>query len=81
MTLRDHGSGVPEDMLHKIFLPFFRVDESRQRASGGHGLGLAISKRIVKSHNGRITASNAQPGLTVSITLPASLRVEPPREM
>ncbi len=81
ITLRDHGSGVPQDMLHKIFLPFFRVDESRQRASGGHGLGLAISKRIVESHNGRITASNAQPGLTVSITLPASLRVEPPREM
>ncbi|WP_372749947.1 hypothetical protein [Litorivivens sp.] len=44
-------------------------------------MGLAISKRIVESHNGRITASNAQPGLTVSITLPASLRVEPPHEM
>lgn len=80
ISIRDTGSGVPEDELDKIFLPFYRVDSSRQRASGGHGLGLAICKRIIEGHGGSIAARNAHPGLNVSIRLPATLRVEPPAE-
>jgi signal transduction histidine kinase len=71
VQVRDYGPGVPAGMLEKIFEPFFRVDESRQASTGGVGLGLAIVKRAVQCHRGSVRATNAEPGLTVSITLPA----------
>ena len=80
LTVRDQGSGVAPEELDKLFLPFYRVDSSRQRGSGGYGLGLSICRRIVQSHGGKIDALNAKPGLEVRITLPASLRVSPPQE-
>jgi two-component system sensor histidine kinase CpxA len=67
--VRDHGPGVPEDLLPKIFNPFFRVDESRDASSGGIGLGLAIAQRAVRLHNGNLHAANASPGLRISIVL------------
>lgn len=78
IRVRDCGSGVPEAALAKLFLPFYRLDTSRQRGSGGHGLGLAICKRIITSHGGQVLARNANPGLEVTLLLPASLRVLPP---
>ena len=72
IRVRDHGPGVPHDMLVRIFDPFFRVDESRDSATGGVGLGLSIARRAVLLHHGEITASNAAPGFQVSITIPAS---------
>jgi len=62
LTVRDHGPGVPEDLLPKIFSPFFRVDESRDASSGGIGLGLAIAQRAIRLHQGEIRAANAAPG-------------------
>lgn len=70
ISVRDHGTGVPESLLTDIFKPFFRVEQDRSRASGGVGLGLAIARRAVEVHHGNISASNAQPGLAITISLP-----------
>lgn len=72
ISVRDHGPGVPEELLLKLFEPFFRVDESRDAATGGIGLGLAIARRAIQLHHGEISARNAQPGLLVTVTLPLS---------
>jgi two-component system sensor histidine kinase CpxA len=71
ITIRDHGTGVPENALVEIFRPFYRVDDARDREAGGVGLGLAITDRAVRLHGGSIEAAN-QPtgGLVVTITLP-----------
>jgi signal transduction histidine kinase len=71
VQVRDYGSGVPDTMLTKIFEPFFRVDDSRHASTGGVGLGLAIVQRAVQQHGGSVSATNAEPGLLVSLTLPA----------
>ncbi len=70
ISVRDYGSGVPQDALARIFDPFYRVDNSRDSASGGVGLGLSIARRAVLLHHGAINAENAAPGLRVSITIP-----------
>ncbi len=70
IAIRDYGPGVPEELLPKIFTPFFRVDVSRDNATGGAGLGLAIAQRAVSVHHGRVRAQNVTPGLLVSIELP-----------
>ena len=73
ITVRDFGPGVPNTALESIFEPFFRVDNDRSRASGGAGLGLAIARRSIERHRGRVSAEAALPGLRVTIELPASL--------
>ena len=71
IAVRDHGPGVPEQELEKIFQAFYRVQESRDRSSGGHGIGLAIAAAAVGRHGGRIRAFNAEGGgLLVQVTLP-----------
>lgn len=73
ITIRDHGVGVPENALGKIFHPFYRVDDARDREAGGVGLGLAIAERAVKLHGGSVKAANAQGGgLIVTITMPVN---------
>jgi signal transduction histidine kinase len=70
LVICDHGPGVPEAALPHLFEPFFRVDESRTRNTGGAGLGLAIAQRAVELHGGRIRAGNARPhGLAVRVEL------------
>ncbi|WDP89617.1 MAG: hypothetical protein HUN04_07740 [Desulfobacter sp.] len=58
----DDGPGIPRALRHKVFLPFFRPDKSRCRTSGGYGLGLAIAKRIINWHNGRISIKKSDLG-------------------
>jgi two-component system sensor histidine kinase CpxA len=72
LTLSDNGPGVPEEALAQLFDPFYRVDVSRARETGGAGLGLAIVKTCIESCGGRVTCHNRHPhGLGVVITLPA----------
>jgi two-component system sensor histidine kinase CpxA len=70
IVVRDHGPGVPEDALDRIFDAFYRVDSSRDRKTGGIGLGLSITQRAVRFHQGQIHAENAYPGLRVSFEFP-----------
>jgi len=71
IAVRDHGPGVPEASVEKIFQPFYRVDDARERRSGGTGIGLAIADRAIRRHGGTITAHNAAGGgLEVVINLP-----------
>ena len=57
----DDGPGIPADMQEKIFEPFSRLDTSRDRQSGGYGLGLAIANRILQRHGGSIRVRNSEP--------------------
>jgi two-component system OmpR family sensor kinase len=72
----DTGPGVPADELPRLFDRFWRHDLSRDRASGGSGLGLSIVDAIVRAHGGTISAALGDAGgLTVRIELPAAPRV------
>jgi two-component system sensor histidine kinase CpxA len=71
IVIEDHGPGVPEAELARIFEPFYRVAESRDRDSGGNGIGLAITARVVGLYQGQVRAQNAATGgLRVEIRLP-----------
>jgi two-component system sensor histidine kinase CpxA len=72
LDVRDHGPGVPDDALPRIFDPFYRVEPDRGRSRGGVGLGLSIARRAIELHKGSIRARNTQPGLEVEMELPAS---------
>jgi two-component system sensor histidine kinase CpxA len=76
ILVRDHGPGVPGGDLTRIFEPFFRVAESRDRDSGGEGIGLAITSQVFRAHGGSAGAQNlAGGGLQVRLTVP--LAAEP----
>jgi two-component system sensor histidine kinase CpxA len=71
ITIRDHGNGVPEESIPHLFQPFYRVGDSRERETGGTGIGLAITAAAVRFHNGSVRASNAgEGGLIIEISLP-----------
>ncbi|MBT3915642.1 MAG: HAMP domain-containing histidine kinase [Rhodospirillaceae bacterium] len=71
LNVNDHGPGISADMREQIFEPFFRLEDSRNRETGGIGLGLAIARTIVRSHGGdiRITDSDSG-GARFSLCLP-----------
>ncbi|HEY8409885.1 MAG TPA: ATP-binding protein, partial [Pyrinomonadaceae bacterium] len=71
ISVRDRGKGVPDDALEKIFRPFYRAEDARDRQSGGGtGLGLAITERAVRMHGGSVEAKNADDGgLSVEMRL------------
>jgi two-component system sensor histidine kinase CpxA len=72
VRVTDSGPGVPEESLKKLFTPFYRIGDDRGRATGGVGLGLAITERAVLLHGGTVCASNRpQGGLMVEIRIPA----------
>lgn len=73
LSVRDDGPGIPEPLLEAVFSPFCRVDPSRNRQTGGVGLGLTSARTIVRAHGGEITLRN-QPdgGLLVLMTLPVA---------
>lgn len=76
ITVADQGAGVKPTDLERIFTPFFRSPEQRAQ-SAGYGIGLALVKRIIEAHQGRVSAANlpAQ-GFEVSIELPAATSSE-----
>ena len=72
VRIADDGPGVPEDLHERLFAPFFRLENSRNRESGGVGLGLPIARGIIRAHGGDITLANRQDGgLMVTVSLPA----------
>jgi two-component system, OmpR family, sensor kinase len=72
ILVRDGGPGVPDRDLERIFEPFYRVAESRDRDTGGEGIGLAITAQVMKAHGGSAKAANRQGGgFEVRLSLPA----------
>ena len=71
VLISDNGPGVPGEYLSAIFEPFFRSDAARERATGGDGVGLAITRAVVERLGGQVRAENRSPsGLAVRIRLP-----------
>ncbi len=71
VRVSDDGPGIPDSDLDNIFEPFFRVDRSRSKSTGGYGLGLSICKRIMEAHGGSIAVErNAGRGATFLLILP-----------
>jgi signal transduction histidine kinase len=73
VRVSDDGPGIPDDEMPRVFEPFYRADQSRNRDTGGVGLGLAVTRDIIRSHGGTIGLQNKSPsGLVVNIVLPAA---------
>ena len=70
ITIQDKGPGIPDKHLKKVFEPFYRIESSRSRDTGGIGLGLSIVQQNINSHGGKIALRNNDIGLQVIITLP-----------
>jgi signal transduction histidine kinase len=71
IIIDDEGPGIPEQELLRVFDPFYRLEESRSRETGGVGLGLAIAQSIVQAHRGEIVLGNRPAGgLRAKISLP-----------
>lgn len=74
ISVRDHGPGIAEQDLERVFQPFYRLDPSRSMEIAGSGLGLAVARDIVRAHGGEITVANVandeSGGLIVRIALP-----------
>ncbi|MBV8912391.1 MAG: HAMP domain-containing protein [Acetobacteraceae bacterium] len=72
VRVEDAGPGIPADQLERVFEPFQRLETSRNRETGGIGLGLPIVRNIVRAHGGDITLANrAEGGVRATVTLPA----------
>lgn len=71
ITIDDHGPGIPLAEREAMFEPFSRGEKSRNRETGGHGLGLAIARSAIQTHHGTIDLTNrAEGGLRATLTLP-----------
>lgn len=74
IVIDDDGPGIPEAELARVFQPFYRVEGSRSRETGGVGLGLAIAQAIVDAQGGSLTLRNREPkGLRATLSLPRAL--------
>lgn len=71
IRVRDEGPGIPEDQLERVFEPFYRLESSRNRDTGGSGLGLSIARDVIQAHGGSLTLRNLPVrGLEAVVTLP-----------
>ncbi len=72
LMVEDHGPGIPAEEMERAFAPFHRLEGSRNRETGGTGLGLPIARNILRAHGGDVTLANrAAGGLIATMTLPA----------
>jgi signal transduction histidine kinase len=72
IVVRDNGAGIPAEHVPFVFERLYRADPSRDRATGGAGLGLALVKRLVEAHGGTVALTSVEGrGTTVTITLPS----------
>ncbi len=60
VSIQDYGIGIPKDEQLKIFEKFYRTDKSRNKNSGGTGLGMSIMKKIIDIHNGKINIESTE---------------------
>ncbi len=78
IRIADHGPGIPAESLEAVFTPFYRLEASRSRTTGGTGLGLTIARNIIEQHRGQLKLSNLSlpnhpgGGLEAHITLPVA---------
>lgn len=72
----DCGDGIPEAQWQEVFEPFFRLENSRNRQTGGVGLGLSIAQQLMSAHGGRIELAHRENGFRVSMVLPRRLFVD-----
>lgn len=81
LTVTDTGEGIAAEHLPHVFERFYRADTARDRASGGSGIGLAITKALVEAHHGHVRAESAGKGAGARfvITLPVAAPVRPAR--
>ena len=70
VEIADHGPGLPSRELERVFEPFYRAEPSRNRETGGMGLGLAVSRSIARAHGGDVTLRSGGGGLTAVVRLP-----------
>lgn len=74
ITIDDQGPGIPDDQIEAVFAPLTRIETSRNRQTGGVGLGLTIARSIVRGHGGEVTLANrAEGGLRALVRLPRQL--------
>ena len=72
LLVEDDGPGIPPAELDRVFQPFHRVETSRNRETGGSGLGLPIARNILRAHGGDVVLSNREGGgVRATVTLPA----------
>ena len=75
VRIRDEGPGIPEEMLERVFEPFFRLESSRNADTGGTGLGLSIARDVAQAHGGSLVLRNRSPrGIETVLTLPRTAR-------
>jgi signal transduction histidine kinase len=80
ITIDDDGPGIPEDQRENVFAPFYRLESSRNRDTGGVGLGLAVARTTVREHGGDVTMTAAESGgLRVRLELPVEAAGSPQR--
>jgi signal transduction histidine kinase len=79
ITVRDNGSGIEPQLLHKVFDLFVQGERALDRGQGGLGIGLTLVKRLVELHQGEVKAASEGPGrgATFTVTLPCISAVEP----
>jgi len=71
IKISDQGPGIPEQELKNVFIPFYRLEKSRNRETGGVGLGLSVAQTLIQTHCGNIQLKNISPtGLCVEVVLP-----------
>ena len=71
IRIADDGPGIPQEMLERVFEPFYRLDSSRSRDTGGTGLGLSIARDVAQAHGGNLTLRNRpEGGLMAELRLP-----------
>ena len=71
VRIDDDGPGIPEGDVEAVFEPFYRLERSRSRETGGAGLGLCVARTIIRAHGGDITICNrAEGGLRAEIIIP-----------
>ena len=73
VTIEDARPGIPEQEQEKVFAPFYRLERSRNRQTGGTGLGLSVARTVIRAHRGDIALANRPDGgLRQTVTLPSA---------